>query len=337
MNHNEKKALIVNYLKESNSNKFTYWNHLYSFSTENLTDYFTKELFTNKKVLLTGSSADQILTAQLYKAKSITNFDLNPFVKYLYDLKLAGIKELELNEFLDFFSFNYDTFDYNTSNSFSLNKYILIRKSLTGDSLDFWDHLFKNFDSFILRTKLFFIDDEERDKNKYKEYLPYLSQENYNKLKKSNDLIQVEFIETDILKLGEVLTKKYDLIYFSNIFNRLEIIDFYNSKKYIKNLYKFLTQILKHTEDNGIILLNYLYNHSLNELFDSQNKYTHHIRFPIKIFKCQDNMLYLETKTVCPYHECKTDIIIGYQKKKKLTKEVSYGQNNSNKKRDKRL
>ena len=48
MNHNEKKALIVNYLKESNSNKFTYWNHLYSFSTENLTDYFTKELFTNK-------------------------------------------------------------------------------------------------------------------------------------------------------------------------------------------------------------------------------------------------------------------------------------------------
>ena len=55
-------------------------------------------MFYQKDVLLTGSSADQLIVAQLYGAKSITCFDINPFVQYVYELKMAAIKSLDVDE-----------------------------------------------------------------------------------------------------------------------------------------------------------------------------------------------------------------------------------------------
>lgn len=311
MNHIEKKNLAINYLKDINSKEFNYWNHLYCFSTENLTDYFNEELLKNKKVLITGSSADQIIISQLYEAKTITHYDLNPYVKYLYDLKIAAIKSLTLDEYLDFFCFE-EGYNYN---SFSLEKYILIRKNLEEDSLDFWDSLFKEFPSYEIRNNLFFIYDEEKNKNNYKNFLPYLTKENYNKLKKMNNFTKVEFIETNILNLNKNLNNKYDLIYFSNIFSRFEMSDFHN-KRYIKNLYELINQTLKHTEEDGIILLNYLYNCQTKDIYNFDIKYLNYIRFPIKMFNCQNNMIYFEVPTICSYGECPKDTVIGYQKKK---------------------
>lgn len=312
MNHTDKKNLAINYIEDNNFKDFNYWNHLYCFSTENLSGYFNEFLLKDKNILITGSSADQMIISKLYGAKSITHYDLNPYVKYLYELKIAAIKALEINEYLDFFCFERG----NNYNSFSLEKYILIRKYLTADTLDFWDSLFKKFSPFEIRNDLFFIFDEEKDKNKYKEYLPYLTKENYNKIKNMDNLTEVEYIETNILNLNETLTKQYDLIYFSNIFSRYEMNDFHYNRKYIRNLYDFIQQVLNHTEDEGIIILNYLYNCEINHIYDANIKYLNYIRFPIKMFNCKNNMLFFEVPTICNYGEYPKDTIVGYQKKK---------------------
>ena len=308
-----KKELVINYLEDHNEEKFDYWNHLYSFSTENLSGYFNEELFKDKKVLLTGSSADQLLVAQLYGVKKITNYDLNPYVKYLYELKLAAIKALDRDSYLAFFcleeNFNLDVF--------SLKTYSLIRKYLVGETLDFWDSLFIKYDSFDIRNELFFVSDELESRDKYLEYLPYLNKDNYNKLKKKTDYVDIEFIETNVLDLGKCLNDKYDLIYFSNIFSRIEIMDFYN-KGYIRNLYNFMLEILEYTTEEGIVLLNYLYNCETKDIYDINNKYLHHIRFPIKVFKCENNLVYFEVPTICCYGSCKKDTMIGYKKRRIL-------------------
>lgn len=308
-----KKELVINYLNDHNDDNFDYWNHLYSFSTENLSGYFSEDLFKNKKVLLTGSSADQLLVAQLYGAERITNYDLNPYVKYLYELKLAAIKSLDCDSYLSFFcleeNFNLDVF--------SLKTYSLIRKYLVGETLDFWDSLFIKYDSFDIRNELFFVSDELESRDKYLEYLPYLNEDNYNKLKKKTDYVDVEFIETNVLDLRKCLNDNYDLIYFSNIFSRIEIMDFYD-KGYIRKLYDFMFDILEHTRDDGIVLLNYLYNCEVSDIYDINNKYLHHIRFPIKAFKCKDDLIYFEVPTICCYGSCKKDTMIGYKKRRVL-------------------
>ena len=37
-----KNELVINYLEDHDEDKFDYWNHFYSFSTENLSGYFSE-------------------------------------------------------------------------------------------------------------------------------------------------------------------------------------------------------------------------------------------------------------------------------------------------------
>lgn len=309
MTHQEKKDLVINYL-ESDKEDIEYWYHLYPFSTENLTGFLTEDKLQDKKVLLTGSSADQLITAQLYGAKEITCFDLNPLVEYLYDLKMAAIKTLPLDEFLDFFYYRNRNLD-----AFSMDKYHKIRTELSDDTKDFWDNLYQRYHEIYFRDKLFFSSEEELDREKYKNYLPYLMKENYQILRNKTNLSKVSFIETNVLDLDKILTESYDLIYFSNIFSRIEMLSFYNDS-YIKNLYKFMKGILEHVNENGVVMLDYLYSYNKKDFFDFSKKYAHHIQFPVRMFKCQSQMTYQEVDSVVEFSASKKDTMVCYTKKK---------------------
>jgi len=303
----EKLNLAINYI-ENVSNCPTF-HQLYIFSTENLTFFETLNL-KDKDILLTGSSADQILTSVLYDANKITHFDINPFVKEMLELKIAAIKELNQEEFLNFFYYYNDKNNYKT--------YLKIRNNLNFESLFFWDNLFTRFGDKNIKIKLFKLQDLENDIKKYKKIIPYLNNNNYEKLKnKLNEInIEVDFLNSDVLKIPLKLQKNYDVIYFSNIFSRIEMISIYG-KKYIKTLYNFMTNILTHTNENGIILLDYFYGHNKEEFdLDCNKPWTYHVRFPIKHFKCEKNISYIEVDTNSDMKSATKDTILIYTKKK---------------------
>lgn len=308
MTYEEKKQFAIKYIKtfDINIDGLLQFCKFYSFSTENLSDYFNKELLQNKKVLITGSSADQIITSQLFDAKMITNYDINPLVEFIYDLKIAAIKELDIDEFINYFYYR----DINKS-TLSYKQYDKIRKYLSGDSLDFWDTLYDKFKPLKIRKKLFVCTDEQDNRIYYKRYTPYLNNENYN-LIKTKELVPVKFINCNVLNIPNHIDDKYDLIYFSNIFSRFEMAEFYKNH-YIKNLYNFLSDILKITNENGEIILDYLYNVEKDERFD---KDFHRISFPIRMFNCEENISYKEISSIFD-GSTNNDTILIYTKKNK--------------------
>lgn len=307
MTYQEKKELALSYLsnKEKENDYRPLFTRIYPFSTENLTGFFNAELLKDKKILLTGSSCDQILTAQLYGAKKITHFDINPFVEFMYDLKKAAVKELERYEFLNYFYYNYEN-----PETFRYKQYEKIRESLEGDSLDFWDTLYDNYSPLKIRRRLFILNNEE-EMSKYRYLLPFMFIENYEKLK-NTEFIPVEFIKSHILNLSKNLEDKYDTIYFSNILGRLEMIDFF-SDDYIVNLHNFMKGILEHTEINGQILLNYFYGYSIEDIRDKKNiDVTNYIQYPISFFNCMNNISYKEMASIS---EEGKDTVLVYTKK----------------------
>lgn len=308
MTYEEKKQLAIKYIKtfDIDIDGLLQFYKFYSFSTENLTDYFNKELLENKKVLITGSSSDQIITSQLFDAKMITNYDINPLVEFIYDLKIAAIKELDIDEFINYFYYR----NINES-SLSYKQYDKIRKHLNNNSLDFWDTLYDKFKPLKIREKLFVCTDEPADRYIYKRFIPYLKDENYY-LIKNKDLIPVEFVNCNVLNIPKNIDNNYDLIYFSNIFSRFEMFEFYENH-YIKNLYKFLRYILDITNENGKIILDYLYNVKKDERF---NKDFHRIYFPIRIFNCEKNISYKEISSIFDGSTINDTILI-YTKKNK--------------------
>lgn len=307
MTYQERKDLAISYMnnKEKENDFRPLFSRIYPFSTENLTGFFNPDLLKDKKILVTGSSCDQILTAQLYDAKSITQFDINPFVKFMYDLKKASVKELESDEFLNYFYYNYEN-----SDSFRYKLYEKVRNSLDGESLDFWDTLYNNYSPLKIRRRLFILNNEEK-KHKYNYLLPYMFTENYQKLK-TKEFIPVEFLNCHILNLPKSLKDKYDMMYFSNILGRLEMIDFF-SDDYIQNIYNFMKGLLEHTEIDGKILLNYFYGYSKEDLTNPMNESVlKYIGYPVSIFNCLNNIDYYEMNS---YEDEGKDTVLVYTKK----------------------
>lgn len=308
MTYEEKKQLAHSYLqnKESEIEFRPFFNMIYPFTTENLAGFFNADLVKDKKILLTGSSGDQILTSQLYGAKKITHFDINPFAKYMYELKKAAVKELNIYDFLYYFYYNLEN-----AESFRFKEYEKIRNSLDGESLDFWDSLYENYSPLKIRKRLFILRDEER-MNKYFDIIPYMKRDNYELLKEK-DFIPVDFIECNLLKLADNIKDKYDVLYFSNILGRIEMSYFF-SDDYIINIYKFMKGILNITEDEGKILLNYFYSFSKKDVYDKTNEDSvKYIHYPVSKFNCMSNIDFHEMDSISEHGR---DTVLIYTKKK---------------------
>lgn len=225
---------------------------IYKISNERIQDYY--EYFRNRdKALMVIASGDQILDSILEGVREIDAFDISVFPKYFMYLKMAAIKALNREEYLDFF--------YEATNRAEVydDMYDRISEFLGEESKEFWDGLFNFFDwQDIYNSTLFssepYMVATAVNQNRYLQ-----TDEMYELLRKSLDDVVIRTYEGDIFELVSTLNESYDLVYLSNIF-------YYNDA----NDYKRLLGDLRLT-DKGIALT-YVYrmHEKLTNFFDSE-------------------------------------------------------------------
>lgn len=142
-----------------------YFDYIYPFTTENITGYINLFDLQNKSLLTVGSSADQILNAILFGCKNITLFDINPFVKFYYYLKVACILTLTQEEYLEFLRYHDypNTFNRN-KNCLSIEIFSKIKDTLfilDYESYNFWCELYSKFSPLDIRENLFSWDEDK--------------------------------------------------------------------------------------------------------------------------------------------------------------------------------
>ena len=243
-------------LDEASMNGF---EEIYPFTTENIAGYIDYFDLQDKSLLTVGSSGDQIINAAFKRAKDITLLDINPYAKYYYYLKAAGILELNLTDFNEFFRYNDypKVFKYNKKvfDKASYKKLKSTLKSLDNDSYLFWDELFDMYQPDHIRFSLF-SNDEYGTSVLGKSNLYLQSENTYDETKTKLKELRPEFINEDIFKSN--LTKNYDNIWLSNIACYL-----YQDK--IKGMTdKFADKLAV----DGKLLISYLYSIDMNTEYD---------------------------------------------------------------------
>ena len=213
------------YLNLSSNSTFHEHSFIYKSTNEELSNI--NKYFKNKNNILTViSSGDQIINSILEGALNIDAFDISSFPKYFLFLKMAAIKKLSREEYIDFF------FESTTTEEKYDDLYDLIRKDLNKENKEFWDSLFDYFDWYdIYNSRLF--SSEFKSRSFIENENIYLEENNYNKLKNTIDRVNFNLYTGDILKLDTLYNKEYDIIYLSNI------IDYVDKIKYKELLNKF--------------------------------------------------------------------------------------------------
>ena len=226
-----------------------YW--IYPFTNENINGYYKQINLQNKDILSVTSSGDHLLNAIVYGAKNIDAFDINPLARYFVELKIAAIKSLTREEFIDFFYSNSKLY---TPKSF-LNKktYDKVKKELYGMVRVFWDYILSKYNpSTINRSRLFTVDFLDTDG--LMEANIYMQDCYYNYLKRIVKSKRINYHNIDIKDIEE-LNKRFDIIILSNILGRLN--ELYT--KDIINLNNLKTKLDNIRTDSSIVILNYNY------------------------------------------------------------------------------
>lgn len=252
------------------------FNLIYPFTTENINGYINLFNLKDKSLLTTGSSGDQIINSLLKQPKKITCVDTNPYTKYYYYLKVAGILTLSLDEFLLFFRYNdYPKVFKKNQFVFSEVIYQKIRntlKKLDYESYLFWEVLFSKFDREVIRNNLFSLDEDRT--YAIKTYNSYLCDDiSFNRTKEKIKNFKPVFLNGDIFKTK--LNDKYDNIFLSNIGTYYEVKEY---KVLIDRLNSYLNY-------NGKLLICYLYDTILSTKYSNDWASIYDIKKTLSIFK----------------------------------------------------
>ncbi len=221
---------------------------LYPFTTENIAGYINNFNLSDRTLLTVGSSGDQIINGSLFDCRDIVCLDICPYAKFYIYLKISCLLELSRSEFLNFLSYKYKTFRDNKS---AFNNDIYKRIKLTLRLLDYesyliWDELFSNIKGLNIRKELFYFDEDKVDViigcN------PYLQNDIlYDEVKSKIKKTKLEFITGDVFKTK--IPRQFDSIWLSNIGT-------YISRHFLKIM---IDNMSKNLNDNGVILISYLY------------------------------------------------------------------------------
>lgn len=269
----EIKALVNIFTRRKNGRNFTKYCPVYIFTTENISGYLNTLDVKDKDVLVPCASGDHILEAINKGAKSVDVFDINIYSYHMARLKIAAVKALSKEEFLNFFVRKIDD-DIINEKIFDRQVYeSKIRKCLPVYSRNFWDvaynswknnHAKLNKSKNLLHSGLF-IHNFATQEGMVK-LLDYLKDDNYDKLKEKLSIMDeenIEFFNCDIVDIESHLGKKYDIIMLSNIQDYADEIYSVTDKitglrkyrEFIKNtLFKFLNK-------NGCIVGEYYYSY----------------------------------------------------------------------------
>lgn len=226
---------------------------VYKISNERTQDYYSY-LIGREKVLSVIGSGDQILNLILEGTKEIDAFDISSFPKYFLYLKMAAIKALSKEEYIEFF------YEVNNRSEVYDDMYDRISFYLDDEISSFWDSLFNFFDwQDIYNSTLFssepYIAANAINQNKFLQ-----CDAAYEELRRALDDVVINVYEGDIFDLSCRIDGTYDLVYLSNIV-------YYNKP----DEYKEMLDEFKLT-DNGITLT-YLYriNKNVRDCFDKSN------------------------------------------------------------------
>lgn len=279
-----------------NGKGLTKFQHIYPFTTENISGYINAFNLKDRSLLTIGSSGDQVINAVFKGSKDITLLDINPFTKYYYYLKVAALLTLSKEEYLNFFRLKiYDNnpLEYNRK---VLNKetFMKIGKTLIAideDSFFFWNTLLDEFDNIDVRENLFSHDED--DKATIVKCNPYLrSGINYEETKRKIKKVTPTFITDNILT--HKLNRSYDSIWLSNLGTYLDSSE----------LEKLYIGMNSHLTEDGKILLRYMYGTDYNEenieiefnYFSLHNPKVY--SFPSVLIDRSDSIIYMKKKTL---------------------------------------
>ena len=225
---------------------FSRYSKCYLSTTENIKEYQQLFDFTEKNVLTVCGSGDQALSAISNGAKEVTVFDSNEFTKCLLELKKALVLNFDIEKYKMFL-------DKNSKYFFDEDMFHKIKEDIDEEVFKFYKYILNNIKRKDIFETLFI--DYYKDPTKMEEYITYYDEKKYDILKKRIKEVDLEFLYSTIYDLPKHLTKKYDLVLFSNIADY--IID---TKKEFERFLLFLEELKKYLYDDSIIQLAYIYN-----------------------------------------------------------------------------
>lgn len=227
------------------------YESLYTSATEDMATYY-KEFTTTNSFLTIGASGEQVANAINAGAKTIDVYDSNRLCRHALFLRLAAIQALSLEEFIEYY------------NTFSPFLFVKIADYLSEEELMYWGTLYSMFGKdnlnggHVLEKLLFTY--KRLDEDLIRKINPYLNPDNFNKLKSLISSVIINYIDSDLYGLPSHITdKSYDVINLSNIY---EYLNYSNDVKY-KHARKYrnfvLNELMPHLNQNGTIMVSYLY------------------------------------------------------------------------------
>ena len=226
-------------------NQFNRYDKLYPFTTENISAMYQE--IEGKDILTIAGSGDQAFNAVNAGAKSVDVFDINRLALHYLRLKKCAIENLKLDDFKYFFSYR------------SKELYERIRVMLGDESREYWDYFFNHFiinpHQAFTETYLFY---PQVSWNAYVKRNNYLNKESYLELQDKLPNHSFHFYNTELSNLHELLKKKYDRIYLSNINQYLSA---YALKPIVDNLIQCLNEY-------GELYYAYIYSNKEDDISD---------------------------------------------------------------------
>ncbi len=294
------------------------FNSIYPFTTENIKGYLQDYQVKNERILTVGASGDHILNLLLLGANHIDYFDVNPFTEVYIELKLAAVKALDEDEFIDYFSSS----DWIRNNPYMhFKQYQKISPFLKEECRLFWDSLYLEFSGEEIRfSKLF--DRDEPSSRILNEINVYLEKENYYKLKDIllKNQYQLHFYERNLKDLKYDLNKTYKMILLSNIAKYLNFM--YDSKNqelkdeayYLRKFKQTIEELLPYLEESGSLFLAYFYDSKIKEslLYPIYNTKLRNSYFPESTYQIKEFLGINQIKY--GYQDEEKDAVLIYKK-----------------------
>ena len=228
----KRKKYEIGYLGD----EFTEESKIYAHTNEKIASLMGK-MNKVESALTVGASGDQLLNLMAKGIYNVDTFDINTYVNYYINLRLAAIKEIKDIQELWYFLFDMHAKGYKES-----------EKSLDSDSYQFWHYLFGRY-AYIedIKVKLFRGDVDEVDimDNNY-----YLNCNILQEMKKDLKHLNRNNFNTHLFNLHSFIQdKKYDAIFLSNIYDYVDTVKFL---RYLRILREYLNK-------NGVIYYSYQY------------------------------------------------------------------------------